>query len=66
MAVFLSPTRFLDARDQAATGHIAKTNPANAKLAIDSTSPAAQSAAHANANAIARPQFFLVRRQLFV
>src|SRR6266566_4311027 len=56
MAVFLSPTRFLNAWNQAAAGHVAEANPANTELAIDGTGPAAQAAAHANANSVAGPQ----------
>src|SRR5260370_23700844 len=63
-----SPTRFNYSRNQAVAGHLAKTNAANAKLAVDGSRPAAQSAAKSDANLVPRTQrrlgrVFLVRIQ---
>src|SRR5437867_4228908 len=54
MIVLPSPARLLHAGDQAVGGHVAETNPADAELAIDGASPAAELAAEPNANALAR------------
>src|SRR5262249_41944041 len=51
-----SPACFLDARNEAVAGHAAEANAANAELAIYGPWPAAQPAAQANADAVARPQ----------
>src|SRR5438105_4783009 len=66
IGVFLSPAGFLDAGDQATAGHVAEANSTDAKLPVDGSSPAAQPAAHANANPVARTQFLLAQRQLLV
>src|SRR5690348_12111016 len=58
---FLLPAGFLDARDQAVAGHIAEANAAHAELAVHRPSPAAQPAAEADANLVARPEFRLGR-----
>jgi hypothetical protein len=63
---FALPARFLNSRNQATTGHVAEANTANAKLPIDGAGPAAQPAPHPNPDPIARPQLFLVQRQLLV
>src|SRR6516164_1798176 len=49
-----SPAGLLDARNQAIAGHATKTNAADAELAIHRSRPAAQLAAQANADALAR------------
>src|ERR1700730_17037509 len=46
------PTRFSYSRNQAVAGHLAKTNAANAELAIDGSRPAAQSAAKSDADLV--------------
>src|SRR5882762_8480361 len=64
-----SPARLLDARNQPLVGHVAKADSADAELAIDRAGPAAQAAAQANLDPVARPQLlfggvFLVRLDL--
>src|SRR5690348_1193253 len=54
-----SPASLLDARDQAIAGHVAETDAADAELAVDRPRPAAQLAAQANADALARRHFDL-------
>src|SRR5205085_8441603 len=56
MAGILSPARFLDARDQAVAGHVAEADAADAELAVHRARPAAQPAAQADADLVARPQ----------
>src|SRR5581483_3630121 len=50
------PARFLDAGDQALQGHVPEANAAHAELAVDGARPAAQPAAHADADPVARPE----------
>src|SRR5438552_3827181 len=54
MVVAASPAGFLDAGDQPVAGHVAKTDPADAKLTVDGAGAAAQLAAQADADALAR------------
>src|SRR4051812_39384400 len=56
-----SPARLLHARDQPIARHVAKTDTADAELAVHGPRPAAQLAAQPNANALARRHFDLVR-----
>src|SRR5947209_5051257 len=56
-----SPARLLDAGDQPVGGQVPEANPADAELAVDGAGPAAQPAAHADADAVARPQLRLGR-----
>src|SRR5205823_7863638 len=53
------PTRLLDTRNEALVGHTPKTDPANAKLAIDRSGPPAKAATHPNFDPVARPQLLL-------
>src|SRR5437868_5848594 len=55
------PTRLPHSRNQSLVGHVAETNAADAELAIDRAGPAAQPAAHTNADALARGQLLLAR-----
>src|SRR5262245_22678330 len=57
----LSPARFLHTRDEAVAGHVPKTDPADAELAVHRPRPAAQPAAQADADLVARPQLVLGR-----
>src|ERR1700675_868127 len=59
--VVSSPARFLDAGNQAVARHVAEADAANAEFAIDGARPAAQLAAQANADALARRHLDLVR-----
>src|SRR5262249_40578491 len=59
IAVVLLPARLLDARDQAVAGHAAEADPAHAELPVHGAGPAAQPAAQADADAVARPQLLL-------
>src|SRR5689334_11999931 len=59
-----SPAGLLDARNQAIAGHVAKTNAADAELAIDGSRSSAQLATQANADAFARQHFYLGVRLL--
>src|SRR4051794_30717744 len=61
MAFVLSPARFLDARNQPAAGHVAEADAADAELAIHGAGPAAQAAAQADADLVARPELVLGR-----
>src|SRR5207302_9799922 len=61
MALILSPTRFLDAGDQPVAGHVAEADAADAELAIHGAGPAAQPAAHTDADLVARAQLVLGR-----
>src|SRR4051794_4790785 len=54
-----SPARLLDARDQAAVRHVAEADPADAELAVHRTGPAAQLAAHPDADPLAGGQLHL-------
>src|SRR5271166_2697912 len=54
MVAFPSPACSLDARNQSVAGQIAEADPANAKLAIHRPRPAAQLAAHADLDSLAR------------
>src|SRR5437016_2636353 len=49
------PARFHDPGDQAVAGHVAETDPADAELAVDGARAAAQPAAFADADLVARP-----------
>src|SRR5439155_11693098 len=48
-------------RNESLVRHVAETNPAQAELAIDGASSAAQPAAHTNSDLVARPQLDLLR-----
>src|SRR5262249_27173754 len=57
-----SPARLLDPGDQAVARHVGETDPANPELAVDGAGPAAQPAAQADADLVARPHLLgLVR-----
>src|SRR5262245_30192258 len=60
MAGVSSPARFLDAGDQAVAGHAAEADPADPELAVVGARPAAQPAAVADADLVARPQLGLL------
>src|SRR4051794_847764 len=66
MAAFLPrlPARLLHAGDQTLVGHVAEADAAQAELAVDRAGPAAQPAAHADADAVARAELRLGRLAL--
>src|SRR5215469_14578265 len=64
MALTPLPTRFLYARNETIAGQAAKTDPADAELPIDGPAPAAQLAAIADADFVARPQLGFIRLPL--
>src|SRR5437868_15231309 len=69
-----SPACLRNSRDQTVAGHVAKTDAAQPKLAIDSPRPAAQPAPHPDPDPVAWPQLGFGRitlgqialRQLFL
>src|SRR2546421_8165790 len=56
-----SPAGLGHARDQSVAGHVAETDAADAELAVDGPRPAAQAAAQADADPLARQQLVLLR-----
>src|SRR4051794_7081198 len=59
-----SPASLGDARDQPVAGHVAEADPADAELPIHGPGPAAQPAAQADADQLARGHLDLVRGPL--
>src|SRR6516162_4425180 len=57
MLLLSSPAGLLDTRNQAIAGHVAKTDAADAELAVHGPRPAAQLAAQTHPNALARRHF---------
>src|SRR5438132_4813319 len=57
----LLPACFLDAGNETVAGHIAEADAADTELAVHGAGPAANAAAKADANSIARPQLRFVR-----
>src|SRR5260221_13594191 len=58
---FELPTGFANAGNQPVAGHVAEANPANAELAVNGPRPAAQLAAHLDADLLARQHLHLDR-----
>src|SRR4051812_32372013 len=53
-ALSMSPAGLADAGDEAVAGHVAEADPADAELAVHGPRPAAQLAAHLDADLLAR------------